>query len=109
MSWVKQAIREHRGAIAEEIYGDIIVEQTILPISGSRTKRSFLFLKDKTALRRKEQELLVKNSVIKEIHHRVKNNLQTVAGLLRMEARRSDSEQVKKHCKKALVVLKVWL
>ncbi|KAF1679389.1 sensor histidine kinase [Veillonella sp. R32] len=96
MSWVKQAIREHRGAIAEEIYGDIIVEQTILPISGSRTKRSFLFLKDKTALRRKEQELLVKNSVIKEIHHRVKNNLQTVAGLLRMEARRSDSEQVKK-------------
>lgn len=97
MSWVKQAIREHRGSIAEEIYGDIIVEQTILPITGSsRTKRSFLFLKDKTALRRKEQELLVKNSVIKEIHHRVKNNLQTVAGLLRMEARRSDSEQVKK-------------
>lgn len=97
MSWVKQAIREHRGAIAEEIYGDIIVEQTILPVTGgSRAKRSFLFLKDKTALRRKEQELLVKNSVIKEIHHRVKNNLQTVAGLLRMEARRSDSEAVKK-------------
>ena len=55
-----------------------------------------MFLKDKTALRRKEQELMVKNSVIKEIHHRVKNNLQTVAGLLRMEARRSDSDQVKK-------------
>lgn len=97
MSWVKQAIREHKAATAEEIYGDIIVEQTILPITGgTRAKRSFLFLKDKTALRRKEQELLVKNSVIKEIHHRVKNNLQTVAGLLRMEARRSDSEQVKK-------------
>lgn len=97
MSWVKQAIRDHRGAVAEEIYGDIIVEQTILPINaGTRAKRSFLFLKDRTALRRKEQELMVKNSVIKEIHHRVKNNLQTVAGLLRMEARRSDSEQVKK-------------
>ncbi|MBE6079649.1 MAG: sensor histidine kinase [Veillonella sp.] len=97
MSWVKQAIRDHRGAVAEEIYGDIIVEQTILPINaGTRAKRSFLFLKDKTALRRKEQELMVKNSVIKEIHHRVKNNLQTVAGLLRMEARRSDSDQVKK-------------
>ena len=97
MSWVKQAIRDHRGAVSEEIYGDIIVEQTILPINaGTRAKRSFLFLKDKTAFRRKEQELMVKNSVIKEIHHRVKNNLQTVAGLLRMEARRSDSEQVKK-------------
>ena len=97
MSWVKQAIRDHRGAVSEEIYGDIIVEQTILPINaGTRAKRSFLFLKDKTAFRRKEQELMVKNSVIKEIHHRVKNNLHTVAGLLRMEARRSDSEQVKK-------------
>ena len=43
-----------------------------------------------------QQDLLVKNSVIKEIHHRVKNNLQTVAGLLRMEARRSDLPEVRK-------------
>lgn len=66
MSWVKQAIRDHRGAVAEEIYGDIIVEQTILPINaGTRAKRSFLFLKDKTALRRKEQELMVKTPLLK--------------------------------------------
>lgn len=96
MSWVKEAIRNHRGAVSEEFYGAIIVEQTILPVSAfNRSKRSILLLRDRTALRRKEQELAVKNSVIKEIHHRVKNNLQTVAGLLRMEARRSDNPDVK--------------
>lgn len=96
MSWVKEAIRNHRGAVSEEFYGAVIVEQTILPVSAfNRSKRSILLLRDRTALRRKEQELAVKNSVIKEIHHRVKNNLQTVAGLLRMEARRSDNPEVR--------------
>lgn len=97
MSWVKQALQMHRGAIAEEIYGDIVLEQRVIPISiGNRKKRSMLILKDRTEYRRQEQALLVKNSVIKEIHHRVKNNLQVVAGLLRMEGRRSHNEEVKK-------------
>lgn len=97
MSWVKQALQMHRGAIIEEIYGDIILEQRLIPVSsGNRGKRSLLILKDRTEYRRQEQALLVKNSVIKEIHHRVKNNLQVVAGLLRMEGRRSDNPDVKK-------------
>ena len=56
---------------------------------------AFLILHDCTRESKQQQELLVKNSIIKEIHHRVKNNLQTVAGLLRMEARRSDLPEVK--------------
>ncbi|MDY3974351.1 sensor histidine kinase [uncultured Veillonella sp.] len=97
MSWVKQALQMHRGAITEEIYGHIILEQRLIPVSsGHYGKRSLLILKDQTEYRQQEQALLVKNSVIKEIHHRVKNNLQVVAGLLRMEGRRSANEEVKR-------------
>ena len=38
--------------------------------------------------RRRERDLLTKDATIREIHHRVKNNLQTVAALLRLQARR---------------------
>ncbi|MBC7262876.1 MAG: histidine kinase N-terminal domain-containing protein [Chloroflexi bacterium] len=43
---------------------------------------------DATEARRKEHELKVKTAMIQEIHHRVKNNLQTIASLLRMQSRR---------------------
>lgn len=81
-------LTERQGAISEEIYQDIVVRQTVIPVFflGGGLSRSFLFLKDMTRESKQQQALLVKNSVIKEIHHRVKNNLQTVAGLLRMEA-----------------------
>lgn len=50
-------------------------------------------LHDATEIRRQNQEIQVKNAMIQEIHHRVKNNLQTIAGLLRMQIRRIESEE----------------
>ena len=50
---------------------------------------------DITELRKKDEELLIKSVVIKEIHHRVKNNLQTIASLLRLQARRAKAEETK--------------
>jgi two-component sensor histidine kinase len=47
-----------------------------------------LLIRDLTELREKERQLMVKSAVIKEIHHRVKNNLQTVASLLRLQMKR---------------------
>ncbi|WP_277300582.1 sensor histidine kinase [Veillonella montpellierensis] len=96
LSFVKKALQKHVGDTYDSIYDDIVIRQTVIPIfSRTRGNRSLLLLKDRTLVSQKEKELLVKNSVIKEIHHRVKNNLQTVAGLLRMEARRSQSPEVK--------------
>ena len=45
-----------------------------------------VLVRDVTELRRRERELLTKEATIREIHHRVKNNLQTVAALLRLQA-----------------------
>jgi two-component sensor histidine kinase len=53
---------------------------------------SLVLLRDVTELRRRERELMTKDATIREIHHRVKNNLQTVAALLRLQSRRLDSE-----------------
>ena len=49
-----------------------------------------MLLRDVTDLRRRDRELVTKDATIREIHHRVKNNLQTVAALLRLQARRLD-------------------
>lgn len=57
--------------------------------------RVFYVIRETTELRQKERELKFKSVLIKEIHHRVKNNLQTIASLLRIQMRRLDSESAK--------------
>jgi two-component sensor histidine kinase len=47
-----------------------------------------VLVRDVTDVRRRDRALLTKDATIREIHHRVKNNLQTVAALLRLQARR---------------------
>ena len=54
---------------------------------------ALVLIRDVTELRRRERELLTKDATIREIHHRVKNNLQTVAALLRLQARRLPSPE----------------
>jgi two-component sensor histidine kinase len=50
---------------------------------------ALVLVRDVTDLRRRDMALLSKDATIREIHHRVKNNLQTVAALLRLQARRT--------------------
>ena len=54
-----------------------------------------IVLHDDTEIRRRDKELRIKNAMIQEVHHRVKNNLQTIAGLLRMQTRRVKSDEAK--------------
>lgn len=60
-----------------------------IPLRTRAQHRGALVLvRDVTELRHRERALMTKDATIREIHHRVKNNLQTVAALLRMQARR---------------------
>jgi two-component sensor histidine kinase len=54
---------------------------------------ALVLLRDVTDLRVRDRELVTKDATIREIHHRVKNNLQTVAALLRLQARRIESPE----------------
>lgn len=61
-----------------------------------------LMVRDSTESRRREQELRVKTAMIQEVHHRVKNNLQTIAALLRMQARRMHDKEARQAVEEAI-------
>jgi len=63
-------------------------------VDGVRTG-ALLLVRDVSDLRRRERELITKDATIREIHHRVKNNLQTVAALLRLQSRRLEAPEAK--------------
>jgi len=65
------------------------IDLLALPLlsSGDRIG-AIVLLQNVTELRRRERELVTKDATIREIHHRVKNNLQTVSALLRLQSRR---------------------
>lgn len=65
------------------------IDLLVLPlIQGADRIGAIVLLQNVTELRRRERELVTKDATIREIHHRVKNNLQTVSALLRLQSRR---------------------
>ncbi len=67
-----------------------------IPLSRSGERiGALVFCRDVTDLRRRERALISKDATIRETHHRVKNNLQTVAAMLRMQGRRASSPEVR--------------
>jgi two-component sensor histidine kinase len=65
------------------------IELTVIPLLNSGLRiGSVVLLHNVTEIRRREREIMLKDATIKEIHHRVKNNLQTVSALLRLQSRR---------------------
>lgn len=81
---------------AEVVAGEAHVLLRSLPLTPEGVHTGAIVLcRDVTDLRSRERELISKDATIREIHHRVKNNLQTVAALLRMQSRRIESEEAK--------------
>jgi two-component sensor histidine kinase len=74
-----------------------------IPLRNETERFGALVLcRDVSELRRREMELVSKDATIREIHHRVKNNLQTVAALLRMQSRRMVSDEAKQGLEQAM-------
>lgn len=66
-----------------------IFDLLVIPLVESNTHiGAITLIHNVTELRRKDRALVSKDATIKEIHHRVKNNLQTVSALLRLQSRR---------------------
>jgi two-component sensor histidine kinase len=78
------------GALEAEIAvaGRVLLYRTVALEPGAA-----LLVEDVTDARRRDAELKVKEATIREVHHRVKNNLQTISSLLRIQARRMESDE----------------
>jgi two-component sensor histidine kinase len=68
----------------------IVLIQCIPLIANQRVTGAALLIRDVTDIRRRDRLLLSKDAAIREVHHRVKNNLQTISSLLRLQSRRVD-------------------
>ncbi|SJN31089.1 Serine phosphatase RsbU, regulator of sigma subunit [Microbacterium esteraromaticum] len=74
----------------------VTVSLRAIPLKDHGTRVGAIVLcRDVSELRHQEQELITKDATIREIHHRVKNNLQTVGSLLRIQARRTHSDEAR--------------
>ena len=81
----------------------VTVSLRAIPLRDHGTRIGAIVLcRDVTELRHQEQELITKDATIREIHHRVKNNLQTVASLLRIQARRTHSDEAREALTQAM-------
>jgi two-component system, sensor histidine kinase PdtaS len=86
---VPAAFRECLPASEELELGDVAVFIRCIPLlDQGKATGALVLVRDVTDLRRRDRLLLGKEVAIREVHHRVKNNLQTISSLLRLQARR---------------------
>jgi two-component sensor histidine kinase len=91
-SAVEWALATGRPVVEEvERRPDVIVLVHCIPLLAHRVVTgAMILLRDVTDVRRLDRLLLSKDAAIREVHHRVKNNLQTISSLLSLQARRVD-------------------
>ncbi|MDQ6840738.1 MAG: sensor histidine kinase [Actinomycetota bacterium] len=87
---VDLAFQTHLPATQEVLAGpDVAVIIRCVPLlDHGVVTGAVVLLRDVTDLRRLDRLLLSKDAAIREVHHRVKNNLQTISSLLRLQSRR---------------------
>jgi two-component sensor histidine kinase len=73
--------------------GAAVLLRTLPLVVHGNAVGAAVLIRDVTEVKRRDRALLSKDATIREIHHRVKNNLQTVAALLRLQARRTNNAE----------------
>jgi two-component sensor histidine kinase len=93
---VGRALRARLPVLEEIERADTSILLRAIPQSEARQPTGLvLLMRDVTDLRRRDRLLMSKDATIREIHHRVKNNLQTIAALLRLQGRRLESREAR--------------
>jgi len=109
---VRRAWEENRCIFSEDIIRDRVLQRSVIPLFGQPDHLSFwenlrwggksrdrygalLLVNDITEEREMDQELKVKSAMIKEVHHRLKNNLQLLISVMRMQIRRAQSQEAR--------------
>ena len=116
---VREAWGQRRALFTESVVRNRILQRSVIPLFGKpdylslfeayhwRRKGSdrygaLLLVHDVTEEREKESQLKVKSAMIKEVHHRLKNNLQLLVSILRMQARRTNTEEARQLLNEAM-------
>jgi two-component sensor histidine kinase len=100
-SSVRQAFERKEPVVEEfEQSTEVTLLTRCLPLvvttnGDSEVTGALMLVRDVSELRRRDRLILSKDATIREIHHRVKNNLQTISSLLRLQARRLQSAEAK--------------
>ncbi len=96
-SSARRALDSGRPVIEEfDQTAEVTLLSRCLPIvEQGRVTGGLLLLRDVSEVRKRDKLLLSKDATIREVHHRVKNNLQTISSLLRLQARRLQSAEAK--------------
>ncbi len=90
-TWIKKVIPITR-----------VERATLFTPAREQLAGAFLLFHDDTEARQRARELIIKTTMVKEMHHRVKNDLQSVVSLLRMQARRMQTVEAKSALSEAI-------
>ena len=116
---VRQAWKDRVCIFSESIVRNRILQRSVIPLFGSPDHLTFweklrwgqksgqrygalLLVNDVTEERERDQELKVKSAMIKEVHHRLKNNLQLLISAMRMQMRRAQTKESRQILQEAI-------
>jgi two-component sensor histidine kinase len=100
--WIRKGLPLHRSPTWRPLWLRQPRLTLFRPIERSSVDAVMVLMHNATDAVAKQRELNVKSAIIQEVHHRVKNNLQTIAAILRIQARRAQGEEARQQLSDAV-------